>query len=226
MADSTAYARIPARPTTYKGIKMRSRLEAGYAAYLDHSRVAWEYEPECFGDELGQYLPDFQLGETGTFAEIKPAGGDHDLADVLERMHIIRSTHDSATLIVTEGTYIDGGAGSYGWRQVAGCSTDHPCHACRRKPGARLQTPRLKDNPGVYTRGSLMTCACCGEDYTWLREVTPIPDGGHDGTRLAVELRFSCEMCCVDTVMRVSNHKGYTMVGFTSAGENQEQVAE
>ena len=62
---STTYQ---ARPTLYKGVRMRSRLEALYAAWLDNYRDAewpdepfwkWSYEPMAFGSPDGQYLPDF-----------------------------------------------------------------------------------------------------------------------------------------------------------------------
>lgn len=67
------------RPTTYKGIKMRSRLEAGFAQWLDKWNFNWEYEPECFAHERGQYLPDFLLrsvwvidGPRDVYVEVKP----------------------------------------------------------------------------------------------------------------------------------------------------------
>lgn len=49
------------RPTVYNGIKMRSRLEAGFAMWLDEMGAVWEYESECFASPLGQYLPDFKV---------------------------------------------------------------------------------------------------------------------------------------------------------------------
>lgn len=79
MADGGAFK---ARPTIYDGTQMRSRLEAGFAAWLDRRKVPWEYEPCAFGHpELGQYLPDFRLrniptsewGEVTLYAEVKPA---------------------------------------------------------------------------------------------------------------------------------------------------------
>ena len=74
---------IKARPTTYKGIQMRSRLEADYAAALDRAERRWEYEPTCFAGENAQWLPDFRasFGETSTdaYVEVKPAGVMHDL---------------------------------------------------------------------------------------------------------------------------------------------------
>jgi hypothetical protein len=84
-------ATIKARPTTYKGIRMRSRLEASFAAYLDGLGAYWEYEPECFAAANGQWLPDFGVRFAGDdcceapvgepcdgplphYIEVKPAG--------------------------------------------------------------------------------------------------------------------------------------------------------
>jgi hypothetical protein len=40
---------------------MRSRLEAGFARWLDVSGVKWEYEPFALSGDHGQWLPDFHL---------------------------------------------------------------------------------------------------------------------------------------------------------------------
>lgn len=64
------------RSTLYKGIRMRSRTEADYAAYLDRRGRQWEYEPDCFADETGQWLPDFRVrldAEDVRLLEVKPA---------------------------------------------------------------------------------------------------------------------------------------------------------
>ena len=65
---------FPARPTVYKGIQMRSRLEARWAAELDAWGVEWLYEPRAYADENGQYLPDFEVHNEGKtfFVEVKP----------------------------------------------------------------------------------------------------------------------------------------------------------
>jgi len=74
---------IQARPTLYKGIQMRSRLEADYASALDRAGFTWEYEPVCFGSPDGQWLPDFKLSypERNTYVEVKPlsllTSGEH-----------------------------------------------------------------------------------------------------------------------------------------------------
>lgn len=49
------------RPTTYRGVRMRSRLEAATAAAFDRYNVPWEYEPEALQGSTGQYLPDFTV---------------------------------------------------------------------------------------------------------------------------------------------------------------------
>jgi hypothetical protein len=62
------------RITVYRGIEMRSRLEALAAAYLDRHGFAWEYEPICFAGMGGQYLPDFRVirpEKANVYLEIK-----------------------------------------------------------------------------------------------------------------------------------------------------------
>jgi hypothetical protein len=39
---------------------MRSRLEATVAEWLDAQGLVWEYEGPAYGNQNGQYLPDFQ----------------------------------------------------------------------------------------------------------------------------------------------------------------------
>ena len=81
---------IPARPSVYKGVRMRSRLEADYASALDRDGETWEYEPTCFAGPDGQWLPDFRVGCDGVYTEIKPAylieWDTRDLADVYDRI--------------------------------------------------------------------------------------------------------------------------------------------
>ncbi len=103
------------RPTVYKGIQMRSRLEAGFAAWLDDHKLIWEYEPCAFASEKGQYLPDFRvtnlpfLGEKAPiYFEIKPVsylakaeetyGGGQLLIREIEMQHQILRATDKATL--------------------------------------------------------------------------------------------------------------------------------
>lgn len=62
--------------TVYKEYKMRSRLEARWATFLDHLHIEWNYEEEGYILSNGiWYLPDFHLptfDHSGTFVEVKP----------------------------------------------------------------------------------------------------------------------------------------------------------
>lgn len=62
--------RIHSIPTMYRGVKMRSRLEARWAAMFDELAWPWLYEPI----DLAGYIPDFILRfPTGDMlAEVKP----------------------------------------------------------------------------------------------------------------------------------------------------------
>lgn len=66
-------------PTTYGGVKFRSRLEARWAVFFDHIKLRWFYEYEGYRLDVGWYVPDFWLptfkswaGDTGSFIEVKP----------------------------------------------------------------------------------------------------------------------------------------------------------
>lgn len=98
---------MKARPTTYKGIEMRSRLEAGYAAWLDTMGWEWAYEPRAFASEDGQYLPDFRIedvynrvaGECShAYVEIKPHSRGLDI--VFQRMEVIWDSEPKAQLLI------------------------------------------------------------------------------------------------------------------------------
>ena len=54
-------SRLAPRPTTYKGISMRSRLEADVAKRLDKQAIRWKYEPGRYQDQDNTYLPDFEI---------------------------------------------------------------------------------------------------------------------------------------------------------------------
>lgn len=88
---------IKARPTLYKGIQMRSRLEADFAASLDRDGLVWKYEPTCFAGDEGQWLPDFQLEIVSPYhhyIELKPASllekqGDEGWYEIVARVDAI-----------------------------------------------------------------------------------------------------------------------------------------
>lgn len=115
-------AEIKARPTLYKGIRMRSRLEADYAGRLDEWGYNWAYEPECFAGDSRQWVPDFHewtFREDGGLArdawvEIKPAslldreqGVDHyaRIDEILTRMTVAWLSKPDAFLELVFWTY-------------------------------------------------------------------------------------------------------------------------
>lgn len=65
---------IEATPTTYNGVRFRSRLEARWAVFWDELGVKWEYEPQTFKFLDGkQYTPDFWIVDLALWVEIKPS---------------------------------------------------------------------------------------------------------------------------------------------------------
>jgi len=95
---------IKARTTMYKGIRMRSRLEADFASFLDRVDAEWEYEPVCFAGPDGQWLPDFRVLSNGKriYFEIKSESLSDDAIDpTLERMTVVWLTEPDAILHLT-----------------------------------------------------------------------------------------------------------------------------
>lgn len=104
---------LKARPTIYKGTQMRSRLEAGFAQWLDGFANPWAYEPHAFGGVGGQYLPDFRVDEVllrdGTrghvYVEVKPPIWRDDRAEeeqLRRRMSTIFESEPNAVVIVAQ----------------------------------------------------------------------------------------------------------------------------
>lgn len=58
-------------PTLYRGVRMRSRLEARWARFFDALGWGWQYEPL----DLAGYIPDFvlRLDAGPLLVEVKPA---------------------------------------------------------------------------------------------------------------------------------------------------------
>jgi hypothetical protein len=128
------YTLIKARPTRYRGIMFRSRLEATWAAFFDQLQWPWEYEPF----ELNGWLPDFVIkGETkDVLVEVKPTTTP-DL-DTLEK--ITRATGLSAHLAYCGSGFVD----EYFAGERMPFASIHSCCMC--ESGARHELV-VKDQP-------------------------------------------------------------------------------
>ena len=63
---------IQAKQTEYRGYTFRSRTEARWAYYFDLMEIAWDYEPGYVNIGMKKdYLPDFWLPRSETWAEVK-----------------------------------------------------------------------------------------------------------------------------------------------------------
>jgi hypothetical protein len=108
--------RVPgqARRTMYRGIPMKSRLEARAAQFLDSMPgVRWAYEPVAYADQTGQYLPDFEatgLLEVPVLIEVKGAAGSQEQAKIGLAMRRIWSSVPTAALALWTGAVIEEGA--------------------------------------------------------------------------------------------------------------------
>lgn len=98
-------SRFTPRPTVYRGIQMRSRLEAKTAASLDAHEVPWLYEPRCYANQRDQYLPDFELWGASpqiptVYLEMKGLvdRSEQSVRAFLDRMEVIWSSEPEARL--------------------------------------------------------------------------------------------------------------------------------
>lgn len=109
-------------PTTYRGCRFRSRLEARWAVFFDHLGIGWQYEPQGYLVGANRpYLPDFLL-ECGTWVEVK--GTEDQLDHRLMRESALDLPQMSATgepgpkLLVLGPVpipYVDAVPGDHGW---------------------------------------------------------------------------------------------------------------
>lgn len=163
--------RIPARPTVYNGVKMRSRLEAGFAMWLDGQEFDWEYEPQAFANEDGQYLPDFRINGVGilgltseqswhVYCEVKPYRPTGDYARALyRRMVIINSSEPDTYLLVA---YKDP---TPGWLLLGGrCFAHHPMECAWITLAANPPKPGIREWVGVLHHEAI-ACSPWSDDY-------------------------------------------------------------
>lgn len=99
---------IEPKPTTYQGQLFRSRLEARWAVYFDHTPniLTWAYEPHLIKFKNGwTYTPDFLLTiyvdgkRQQLYVECKPAAISDDYDSFLQR--ISRETQHGIFLVMS-----------------------------------------------------------------------------------------------------------------------------
>lgn len=89
---------IQAKPSIYRDITFRSRLEARWAVYLDLRGIEWEYEPftyiytnEAFPSARERYTPDFYWvhNKQVTVLEVKPKYPNRDTIKHLQAIAVL-----------------------------------------------------------------------------------------------------------------------------------------
>ncbi len=157
------------RTTVYKGVKMRSRLEAAVAGAFDRGNVPWEYEPAAFQDTHGkQYLPDFRITApiasdvlvgfrpVRFYVEVKPTLESMIAAHNSKAMRAIWTSEPSALLMAvcpTHRTLIvsahPANDHAFAWSRCSTCGElaviipglrSQTCHDERLKPSPLLPT--------------------------------------------------------------------------------------
>jgi hypothetical protein len=83
-------------PTSYQGIRFRSRLEARWAIFFDELGIEWEFEKEAFDTKYGYYLPDFFLPSLNKWFIVKGQCLESDERRKVE--DVCELTHSSALI--------------------------------------------------------------------------------------------------------------------------------
>lgn len=85
-------------PTTYNGIRFRSRIEARWAVFYDALGIPWQYEQEGYKLDGGLcYLPDFSLTDfmsAGHRAFIEIKGGYPTADEISKAEALVAATYD------------------------------------------------------------------------------------------------------------------------------------
>ena len=181
---------LHAIPTTYAGIRFRSRLEARWAVLFELLGWPWAYEPF---DLLG-YIPDFVLpvgwgGRTRPLlVEVKPAQYIQDLPPHARR--IFDSGWEGDAILVGGCIFEQADSGHDILGVIADCSDrtitvarSFLCEECRRASFAGFHHLDIDDDGSVRVgrMGEKMPCRLCGATGTHVAGGHYVPDD--DGAR-------------------------------------------
>ena len=125
---------------------MRSRLEATVAEWLDGQGLVWKYEGPAYGNQDGQYLPDFQI--TGLLIEGVPHALYFDVKAARQRARRARANRpdpqqDGAHLVASDPAAL---------LMVVGAHEDPYVMPMRWREGSE----------GVFANGIWVRCEECG----------------------------------------------------------------
>jgi hypothetical protein len=99
---------IKAIETSFKGYRMRSRLEARWAVFFDALGIEWDYEREGYQVEGLFYLPDFYFPkfiiEKPAIIEIKPELPPADSEEGKKIMALTKAMHPDTAVFVLVGS--------------------------------------------------------------------------------------------------------------------------
>lgn len=143
-------------PTSWGGVRFRSRLEARWAVFFDFLHIPWEYEPQGFDIGDGQaYLPDFILGMGQLiWAEVKPSvSADPDGVARWRKFLSLQPLGTDGYLLTSmtgspDQEFINGSSSGDGWSH----EVESPWSCCPDRYHFRL-----------CARGALGGCQECGE---------------------------------------------------------------
>lgn len=94
---------MKAHPTTYAGVRFRSRLEARWAAFFDLAGWSWEYEPA----DLAGWSPDFLVTFPCPMAD-HDTPHTHPLMVEVKPYTALEQFHDHVAWSMMEGDYPHG----------------------------------------------------------------------------------------------------------------------
>jgi hypothetical protein len=107
-------------PTTYNGIRFRSRLEARWAAYFDfRGDIKWDYEPL----EMPGWIPDFSMHlpifDKPFLAEVKPIFNILQFGDSRDGMKVadalVKDSKKEKQFAQFKGFFVLGNSPEYWW---------------------------------------------------------------------------------------------------------------
>lgn len=154
-------------PTTYEGVKYRSRVEARWAVFFAEMEWTATYEQEGFDLNGVWYLPDFWLKDFGIFVEIK---SESPTAEEITKCELLATASGKRVWLLA------GSPGAYNMHEFPGNETapQNEFMDCRRCDRPVIFYRRLVDgweNYGWREIGARCGDVSCGDREPVMRKV-------------------------------------------------------